>query len=68
MKSQQLTLNKKRRLGSKELMRKGCIKIEMLLGNRTSSFSLSPADSSYCLGNSEMTTDDVNEKEEAVKS
>ena len=53
---------------TKTLMRKGCIKIEMLFGNRASSFSLSPADYSYCLVNSEMTTDDVNEKEEAVKS
>ena len=49
-------------------MRKAFVKMEMLLGNRASSFSLSPADSSYCLGNCEMTTDDVNEKEEAVKS
>jgi len=44
-------------------MRKAFVKMEMLLGNRASSFSLSPADSSYCLVNSEMTTDDVNEKE-----
>ena len=46
-------------------MRKGCIKIEMLLGKRASSFSLSPADSSYWLGNNEMTTADVKQKEEA---
>ena len=30
-----------------------------------SSFSLSPADSSYSLGNNEMTTADVKQKEEA---